>query len=209
MQQDEPRSLDAPSGTIAEAKDITTEQEGESQDNFVESKDPTELVMCIILSAAYAGLARFCWNLLQSTGNWRMLANVEGFFLTIGLLSMLVGLRPYLSPCSLQISHRGIKYRGPYWPQRTSVTWDQVFRLYLSPELIVILYHPSKKSKRIWPLIVQAIYLADRDRVEESISRYCPVPPVLLSNPSWISRLTLAAVFVLVVIWILQMLLGG
>ena len=52
---------------------IITDQENESQDNYVESRDPTELVMCIILASAYAGLARYCWEPLHLTGNWRLL----------------------------------------------------------------------------------------------------------------------------------------
>jgi hypothetical protein len=187
----------------------TETEQDESQDNYVESRDPTELAMCIILASAYAGLARYCWEPLQRTDNWRLLANIEGFFITIALLSLLVGLRPYLSPCSLQISNRGIKYRGPYWPQRKTVNWDQVFRVYAGPELIVVLYHPRPNKKGIWGLMIQSIYLSEREKIDQSVAKYSPVPPVLLSNPSWISRLILITLFVLVVVWILQMLVGS
>jgi hypothetical protein len=200
---------DIPSLESLDEIQVPPEAEDESQDNFVESRDPTELVMCIILSSAYAGLAKYCWEPLRQTENWRLLVNVEGFFLTIALLSFLVGLRPYLSPCSLQLSNKGIKYRGPYWPQRKTVNWSQVFRLYMSPELIVVLYHPSKKNKGIWPLIIQSVYLSDREKIEQSILKYSPVEAVLLSNPGWPLRLMLLSGFVLIVIFILQMLMGG
>lgn len=187
----------------------TSESEGDSQDNFIEARDPSELVMCIILAAAYAGLARYCWEPLQKVGNWQLLFNLEGFFVCISLLALLVGLRPYYSPCNLQVSKKGIKYQGPYWPQRKTVNWSQVFKLYLSPELVVVLYHPGSKGKGIWPLFIQTVYLADRDRVIESIRKYSPVSAVMLHGPSLSTRLLLATLFVLIVIWILQRFVGG
>src|SRR5436853_6111219 len=111
-----------------------SDQLEDSQDNYVENRDPTELAMCVILAAAYLGLAKFLWSKLVEAGNWKMLFNVEGFFVTIALVAIFVGLRPYLSPSSLQLSRHGIKYRGTYWPQRKTVNWDQVVQLYISPE---------------------------------------------------------------------------
>lgn len=184
------------------------ELEGDSQDNFVEVKDPAETAMCMILGSAYLGLAKFCWEPLLSAQNWQLFVNVEGFFVTIALLALLIGLRPYLSPCSLQLSNKGIKYQGPYWPQRKTVNWDQVFRMYVSPELVVVLYHPKANSKGIWPLIVQSIYLADQDRIPEVFLKYSPVQPVMLSGPSWSTRLLLIVAFSAVVIWIVQSLVS-
>ncbi len=189
-----------------------TDQEGDPQDNFVEAREPTEFIMCLILAAAYAGLARYCWEPLKAistqSNNVSLLVNVEGLFITIAVLAVLVGLRPYLSPCSLQLSKKGIKYRGPYWPQRKTVNWSQVSRLYISPELIVILYHPWESNKGIWPLLIQSVYLADRENIPQAFAKYCPIQSVLLSSPSWTTRLILIVLFTLVVIWILQV-LGG
>ena len=188
------------------------DQEGDPQDNFVEAREPTELIMCIVLAAAYAGLARYCWEPLKAvstqSNNLSLFVNVEGLFITIAILALLVGLRPYLSPCGLQLSKRGIKYRGPYWPQRKTVNWSQVFRLYISPELVVVLYHPWEGNKGIWPLLIQSVYLADRANIPEAFAKYCPINSVLLSSPSWITRLLSIVLFVLVVVWILQMLCG-
>ena len=185
---------------------------GDTQDNFVEVREPAELMMCILLGAAYAGLAKYCWSPLLRTatqqGHWSIFLNVEGFFTTITLLSILVGLRPYLSPCSLQLSNVGIKYRGPYWPKRKSVSWNQVSKLYLSPELILVLYHPQSDSKRIWPLFIQSVYLAHGHQVSDAIKKYSPVPPIILASPNWISRMTLLLAFLVIVIWILEMLIG-
>ena len=142
-----------------------TDQEGDSQDNFIEARDPAELIMCFILAAAYLGLAKYCWEPLLLVNNWKLLVNVEGFFITIAAISILMGLRPYISPSSLQISSRGLKYRGPYWPQRKTVNWDQVNQIYLSPELIILLYRPKTESKRPWPMLIMSIYLADRDKI--------------------------------------------
>lgn len=185
------------------------EQEGDQQDNFVEARDPAELVMCTILSAAYAGLAKYCWEPLKASGHYSLLVNVEGFFITTSLLALLVGLRPYLSPCSLQVGGRGLKYRGPYWPQRKTVNWDQVFKLYVSPELIIVLYHIKPGSKMIWPMFIQSVYFADKDKVAKVVMKNSPLPVVKLAGPNWKSRLLLIVAFVLVVIWILEMLLGG
>ena len=116
--------------------DEPSEAEGEAQDNFVESKEPSELLMCLVLASAYLGLAKYCWTPLLLAKDWKLLFNIEGFFLAIALLAILIGFRPYLTPSSLQVSKYGIKYRGPYWPQRKTVNWRQVTKIYLSPELI-------------------------------------------------------------------------
>ncbi|MBX9720323.1 MAG: hypothetical protein K2X81_02915 [Candidatus Obscuribacterales bacterium] len=198
-------------GCPAKEISIMTEplkEEGDNQDNFVEAHEPAELVMCIILGAAFVGLGKYCFEPLRASGNWNLLINIEGFFLTIALLSILVGLRPYLSPSSLQLSHRGLKYRGPYWPQRKTVNWDQIYQIYISPELIVVLYHPKPEKKHIWPLLIQSIYLADKERVALSFLNYCPVNPIILKGPSWQLRLISLCLFGLLIIWILQN-LGG
>ncbi|MBU6454288.1 MAG: hypothetical protein KGS72_21095 [Cyanobacteria bacterium REEB67] len=183
------------------------ESEGESQDNFVESKEPSELLMCLILASAYLGLAKYCWTPLLLAKDWKLLVNIEGFFLAIALLSILIGLRPYLTPSALQVSKFGIKYRGPYWPQRKTVNWRQVIKLYLSPELIVVLYRPKEKSKRLWPLIIPIIYLADRERIAKVFIRYSPIQPVILSSPALISRIVVLLGFLAVIIWVLEMLI--
>jgi hypothetical protein len=185
------------------------DQEGDPQDNFVEARDPSELVMCTILAAAYAGLAKYCWEPLRASGNYGLLFNIEGFFITTSLLALLVGLRPYLSPCSLQISGRGIKYRGPYWPQRKTINWDLVLRIYVSPELIIVLHHPKPASKIVWPMFIQSVYLSDKDKVADAVIRHSPLPSIRIAGPNWKTRLILIILFVLVVIWILEMLLGG
>ena len=151
--------------------------ENEAQDTYIENRDPTELAMCFILAAAYLGLAKYCWAPLWAAKNLKLFFNVEGFFVTIALISILVGLRPYISPSSMQISHRGIKYRGPYWPQRRSVTWEQVIKVYLSSELIFILYKPKIDQKRMWAMLVASVYLASRENIATSMENYCTKTP--------------------------------
>jgi hypothetical protein len=185
------------------------EKEGDPQDNFVEARDPSELAMCTILGAAYAGLAKYCWEPLQSSGNYPLLINVEGFFITTACLALLVGLRPYLSPCSLQVSGRGLKYRGPYWPQRKTVNWELVYRIYVSPELIIVLYHPKPGSKIVWPMFVQSVYLSDKDKVSESVVKHSPFPVIRIAGFNWKTRLLLIVGFIVVVVWIFEALLGG
>jgi hypothetical protein len=170
----------APSGAVSAGKgslppkdpydDIYGDTEGEAQDNFVESKEPSELLMCLILASAYLGLAKYCWTPLLLAKDWKLLFNIEGFFICIAVLAILIGLRPYLTPSSLQVSKHGIKYRGPYWPQRKTVNWSSVIKLYLSPELIVVLHQPKQVATsrwRLWrlaPMIIPIIYLSDRER---------------------------------------------
>jgi hypothetical protein len=185
----------------------STEVESEAQDNFVESKEPSELLMCLVLASAYLGLAKYCWTPLLLAKDWKLLINIEGFFLSIALLSILVGLRPFLTPSSLQLSHHGLKYRGPYWPQRKSVNWSQIFKVYLSPELIIVLYHPQPGKKRLWPLIIPSIYLADRDRIAKVFQRYSPIEAIILASPALISRLVMVLLFLAAVIWLLEMLI--
>jgi hypothetical protein len=165
--------------------------------------------MCIILAAAYTGLARVLFNPLVQIGNWRLLINVEGFFCIIALLALVIGIRPYMSPCSLQLSAKGLKYRGPYWPQRKTVNWDQIFKIYLAPELLLILYYVGKQRKGVHPMLIQSVYLSDKDKIEDSVIKYSPVTPTLLSNPSWTTRLVFIAAFAVVVIIVLEWLLSG
>jgi hypothetical protein len=181
---------------------IVKEQEDtEAQDNFVESKEPSELIFCLLLASAYLGLAKFCWTPLYSTKNWKLLFNVEGFFVTVALIAILIGIRPYSAPSSLQISNRGIKYRGPYWLQRKTVNWDQVSRVYLSPELILVLYRPKADSKRIWPMPILSIYLAEREQVINSFLKYCPVQAVMMKSPALVSWMMLFGLLFILVIW--------
>jgi hypothetical protein len=177
----------------------------DSQHNFVEAREPSELVMCLVLAAAYLGLAKYCWMPLMLTKNWRLLFNVEGFFLSVALLAILLGVRPYLNPSSLQISSKGLKYLGPYWPRRKTVNWDQVLRLYLSSEIIIVLYKPDPNRKRTWPLVIASIYLAEREKIAQSILEYCPIEPIIMTSPALISRIAFAVSFFLVVIWLLEL----
>jgi hypothetical protein len=179
----------------------------ESQDTFIENRDPTEITLCLILAAAYLGLAKYCWIPLWSAKNLKLFLNVEGFFITIAIVSILVGLRPYLNPASMQISHRGIKYRGPYWPQRRSVTWDQVVRVYLSSDLIFVLFKPNPNKKGMWAMIIASIYLASRENIAHSFETYCARPLEIVSNPTLYSRILLGFIFFITVIWILEMLM--
>jgi len=179
----------------------------ESQFNFVEAREPSELIMCLILAAAYLGLAKYCWPLLMLSKNLKLLINIEGFLVTIALLSIVIGLRPYLSPSSLQISSKGIKYRGPHWPQRKTVNWDQVLRLYVSEELVIVLYRPVPDRKKSWYLLIPSIYLADRDQIGPAIRKLCPIEPIVMTSPALLSRVTFALVFLLLVVWLLEMLI--
>lgn len=180
--------------------------DSEAQDNFVESKQPSELLMCMMLASAYLGLAKYCWIPLYKA-NHKLFYTVEGFFLSIAVLTILIGLRPFLSPSSLQLSFHGIKYRGAYWPQRKSVNWGQIVKVYLSPELIIVLYHPNAGGKRLWPLIIPSIYLADRDRIAQVFVRYSPIKAVMLSSPAPVSRVIMVLAFLGAVIWLLEMLI--
>jgi hypothetical protein len=187
--------------------DVPAETDGEAQDNFVESKEPSELLMCLILASAYLGLAKYCWTPLLLAKDWKLLFNIEGFFLAIALLAILIGMRPYLTPSALQVSQHGIKYRGPYWPQRKTVNWKQVTKLYLSPELIVALYHPKEGSGRLWPLIIPIVYLSDRERIAKVFIKYSPLSPVILSSPALISRIVVLLAFLAAIIWVLELLI--
>ena len=196
-----------PTSSSSSLNEVAADSEGEAQDNFVEAKEPSEMLMCLVLASAYLGLAKYCWTPLLLAKDWRLLFNIEGFFLAVALLSILVGLRPYMTPSSLQLSNRGIKYRGPYWPQRKTVNWSQVNKVYLSPELILVLYHPDPKKKRLWPLIIPSIYLADRERIAKVFIRYSPIEAVILSSPALVSRIAMILLFLAVVIWLLEMLI--
>jgi len=183
-------------------------EQSDSQFNFVEAREPTELIMCLILASAYLGLAKYCWGHLLLSKNWKLLINTEGFLVTISFISIFIGIRPYLSPSSLQISNKGIKYRGPYWPRRKTVNWEQVLRLYVSSELIIVLYRPTPNRKRSWWLLIPCIYLADRDQVAQAIAKLCPIEPIVMTSPALLSRVTFALLFFLTVIWVLEMLIN-
>lgn len=191
--------------TVAETE---TEADVDLQDNYVETKEPAELMFCVILSSIYAGLARYCWGPLEQSGHWNYFINIEGFFITISLLSLLLGLRPYLSPSSLQISKHGIKYRGPYWPQRKTVNWTQVVHMYVSPELILIIYRLPNKPKSIRPLLVHSVYLADRDKIIDSLNKYSPIESTLVANPGLLTRTAQILLFAAIILWIVNILKG-
>jgi hypothetical protein len=180
--------------------------ENEAQDNFVEGKEPSELIFCLLLASAYLGLAKFCWTPLYLTKSWKLLFNVEGFFVTVAVVAILIGARPYTAPSSLQISARGIKYRGPYWIQRKTVNWDQVSRVYLSPELILVLYRPKAESKRVWPMPILSIYLAEREQVMKSFLKYCPIQAIIVKSPALVSWIILFTILFILVIWFFYLL---
>ena len=184
------------------------DQEGDTQDNFVEARDPIELAMMLIFSAAYLGLAQYVSRPLLLVSDMKLLLNVECFFVIIAAVAFLIGVRPYMSPSSLQLSARGIKYRGAYWPQRKTVNWDQVYRIYLSPELIIVLYRPNPNTKRIWPMLIASIYLADRERIPACILRHCPIQPVIMTSPTIRSRIVMGVMIVILAIWLFELLKG-
>lgn len=178
----------------------------EPQDNFIEAKKPDELIFCIIIAAAYAGLAKFCWEPLSKPELLPIFINIEGFFITIVLLSLLIGLRPYLNPSSLQISKYGVKYRNPHWPRRKTINWEYVERLYVSPEFILILYFRPDKPRSLRGLFIYSGYLAQCEEIPASIQKYSPVKPIMVTNPAWYTRAIAYLVMILVIVWILLML---
>ncbi len=197
--------------TTANQKDDGYEpgEPDESQYNFIEHRDPVETMMCLILAAAYLGLAKYCFTPLALTKNLGLVTNVEIFFCTIAALAIFIGVRPYFSPSSLQISRHGIKYQGPYWPRRRTVNWNQVVKLYLSNELIILLYRPDANRKRTWPMIVPSIYLGQRDKIVEVMSKYSHTDPILMTSPALISRIIVALAFIAFVLWLLELMITG
>lgn len=176
------------------------------QDNFVENKEPAELMFCIILASIYAGLARYFWQPEKFQTKAFLFLNFEGFFITVAALALLLGVRPYVSPSSLQVSRHGIKYRGPYWPQRKTVNWSQVVHMYVSPELILIIYRVPNKPRSIRALLIHSVYLADKDKIAESIIKYAPIEPTLVANPGLLTRTAQILMFAAIVIWIFNVL---
>ena len=183
------------------------ETEDDWQENFVEYKDPTELIMCFILGAAYIGLAKFCWVPLLLNRNWKMLINVEGFFITIAAIAILVGLRPYISPSNLRMSSRGIEYRGPYSPARKTVNWAQVLKVWVSPEVVFVLYQPDPLKKLKWVMIIACVYLSERERIGRLFIKHCPIPVLIMTTPTLFSRVGLGLMMFIVVIS-LEMMIG-
>jgi len=198
---------DATQELNAAVSDSEIETEGDAQDNFVESKEPSELLMCLVLASAYLGLAKYCWTPLLLAKDFKLLINIEGFFLAIAGLAILIGLRPYLTPSALQVSKFGIKYRGPYWPQRKTVNWKQVTRLYLSPELVIALYRPKEGKRRVAVMLIPIVYLSDRERIAKVFIKFSPIDPIILSSPALISRIVILLAFLGVIIWVLEMLI--
>jgi len=197
----------ASSSTHNALSDADLETEGDAQDNFVESKEPSELLMCLVLASAYLGLAKYCWTPLLLAKDFKLLINIEGFFLAIAGVAILIGLRPYLTPSALQVSKFGIKYKGPYWPQRKTVNWKQVTRLYLSPELVIALYTPKPGKSRLSVMLIPIVYLSDRERIAKVFIKFCPIDPIILSSPALISRIVILLAFLGVVVWVLEMLI--
>lgn len=184
-------------------------QSDDSQFNFIEYRNPVETMMCLILAAAYLGLAKYCFAPLVITKNWVMVTNVEIFFVTIAALSIFIGIRPYFSPSSLQISRYGIKYQGPYWPRRKTVNWDQVVSLYLSQELIIILYKPDITKNRTWPMIIPAIYLGQREQIVDIMKRYSHSQPIMMTSPALISRILIVLAFLAFIFWLLELMISS
>lgn len=193
---------------ISQQKDSDEEKQSDEtidlQDNFVENKEPAELMFCIILASIYLGLARYFWEPLKKV-SW-LFWEFEAFLIFVAVVSLFLGVRPYMSPSSLQVSRHGIKYRGPYWPQRKTVNWTNVVQMYVSPELILVIYRLSDKPKSIRPLLIHSVYLADKDKIVDSICKYAPIEPVLVANPGIITRTFQILMFAAVVIWILSVL---
>ncbi len=187
---------------------LESNQFDQSQHNFVENQDPILTMTCLIVAAAYLGLAKYCFAPLSATKNLRLLFNVEAFFILLALLAIAIAIRPFISPSSLQISRRGIKYQGPYWPRRKTVNWDQVLRLYLSKEFLVILYRPDPKRKRSFPLWVPTLYLGEREKVVQVMSEYSPVEPIMMTNLSMSTWLVVIFFFLLILVWLLEALVG-
>jgi len=203
----DPANETASSQNLNAASELEVETDSDAQDNFVESKEPSELLMCLVLASAYLGLAKYCWTPLLLAKDFKLLINIEGFFLAIAGLAILIGLRPYLTPSALQVSKFGIKYRGPYWPQRKTVNWKQVTRLYLSPELIIALYRPKEGKRRLAVLLIPIVYLSDRERIAKVFIKFSPIDPIILSSPALISRIVILLAFLGVIIWVLEMLI--
>jgi len=183
----------------------------DAQDNYFEKRDPSELAFCIILAAIYAGLARFLWSFDRGGLDvvayfFSTKAQIEGLFVTLALLSIMLGIRPYLSPSSLQISYRGIKYRGPYWPDRKTVNWSQIFRLYLSSDVIVVLYHPANRPQGMRFLFIQCNYLSNPKQLLEKLAKYSTVAPVYMRNPDWYLKGLFLIGYLSLVCWILSLL---
>jgi hypothetical protein len=176
--------------------------------NFVETREPAELILCLVIASIYLGLGRYCWNNLLLTKDWKLFFNVEGFFISIALLLILIGLRPYLGPSRLQISSKGIKYIGPYWLQRKTVNWEQIIRLYISNELVILLYKPSPDRKRIWPLFIFSIYLAEQEKLGAAIKKYCPVESVEMSSPALLSYIIFFIICFILIIWVAEILIS-
>lgn len=179
-----------------------------TQLNFVEEREPAELVFCLIIASMYLGLGKYCWTSLLLTRNWKLFLNVEGFFTSIALLLILIGLRPYIGPSRLQISSKGVKYIGPYWLQRKTVNWEQIVRLYISNELVIILYKPWPDRKRIWPLVIFSMYLTDQEKIGPAIEKYCPVRSVAMSSPALLSYISFFIACFILIIWVAEMLIG-
>lgn len=176
------------------------------QDNFVENKEPAEFWFCVILASIYLGLARYFWEPLQKVS--LLFWEFEAFLIFVAAVSLFLGIRPQISPSSLQISRHGIKYRGPYWPQRKTVNWTNVVQMYVSPELILVIHRLSDRPKSIRALLIHSVYLADKDKIVDSICKYAPMEPVLVSNPGIVTRTFQILIFAAVVIWIISVLMN-
>jgi hypothetical protein len=181
-------------------------EEGDLQDTFIEVREPAELTFCIILAAAFAGIAKYCWLPLFQAGNLYLFIFMEGFCITIVIWCLITGLRPYTRPAVLQVSTHGIKYSAPYWLPRKTINWDQIFRLYISPELVIILYHPLPSRKGIRIMLIELGRLSDNHKVSDSILKYSKLDPTFMANPGWITKAVQLILYGLVILWIVRIL---
>lgn len=207
VRSERPDIVDSPLDGIPPAvNQVDSTLAADAQDTYFESREPAEFMFCIILAAAYAGLGKLCWEPLSSLHDWYSFACVEGLFVTFAILSLVLGFRPYMSPSSLQLSRHGIKYRGPYWSQRKTVNWEQIFRLYLSEDLIIVVFHPPEKPSGVRLLMIQSSYLSDRKQIVDSFARYALVKPFYLKNPGWYIKGLLLVGYLAFICWVLVML---
>ncbi|MBX9686355.1 MAG: hypothetical protein K2X27_06605, partial [Candidatus Obscuribacterales bacterium] len=84
----------------------------------------------------------------------------------------------------------------------------QVVQMYVSPELMLIIYKLPNKPKSLRPLLIHSVYLADKEKIAESLTKYSPVEPTYVANPGIITRTAQYILFAAIVIWIANVLRG-
>ena len=80
--------------------------------------------------------------------------------------------------------------------------------MYVSPELMLIIYRLPNKPKSVRPLLVHSVYLADREKIADSVVRFSPVEPTFVANPGILTRTAQVLLFAAIVIWIANVLKG-